>query len=306
MNSLPIYVLIPTHNRDKLLNKTLASLSRVIKPINYSSTIVVENGIRNNVQCIVSEYQEELNAQYLFVEEGNKSNALNCAISKIKENNALLFFTDDDAKFDKNVFKSYSETLIESCNGYYFGGTVIPIYEREPDNFVRKLLPGSAIGFRPKINKNGPSYFLGINWVAFKQDIINAGGFDPDYGPGSKKGARGQEARMQKALYDNGVFPKAVPGAIVYHHVPEKNCTLIWATKRLIQEGLKYAMEYDRELTVKKKFKKLLLITATMLTGIVKFIIYSISLNIDNSTKLYAIVFRKYGRVLGILKSFRQ
>ncbi|HAF61798.1 MAG TPA: hypothetical protein DCK95_05685 [Anaerolineaceae bacterium] len=228
-----LVVIIPTSGRPELLSRTLESLDKCIKPDNFCETIVVENGIKAGTDAVVrSFHSSSLNVRYLYSSNANKSAALNLAIDPIME--SLIFFTDDDVRFHPEILIKYSVSADGIDKGIFFGGPIEPDYEQEPDEWLKKYLPNSVLGFRidKKTSKVESPIFSGCNWAAFSNDIIRAGGFSPNFGPGSKTNSTGQETEMQRRLLENGVKGLFIPEALVWHFVPKERCSVDWALKR--------------------------------------------------------------------------
>ena len=249
-------VIVPTAGRSALLRRTLHSLVSCEKPSIYRETIVVENGPKGSAEEIVCEYSPSLNARYLYVEEGNKSNALNEAIARI--DGGLVFFVDDDVLVDSQALMAYAEAVRSSNEGKFFGGTVEVDHERTPSPWLRRYLPPSVLGQRfdrgYRLEKVPPC-FLGCNWAAFAEDIRRAGGFDPGFGPGSPTGSRGQETVMQKRLLRMGLQGIYVIDAAVRHYVPAERCSPLWAAQRGYQDGKKEGLQRNWKATSARKWR---------------------------------------------------
>lgn len=238
-------VIIPTSGRPDLVHKTLTSLSACRLPAIYRETIVVENGARQEADKIAGTFKENLNLRYIYLPEGNKSNALNTVL-KMAEN-CLIFFADDDVRFDPAVLEAYAEAAVGKESGEFYGGPVEVDYVRKPEDWIVEFLPFSAVGWslgdEPQYVKKG-NLFLGFNWAAYANDLIKLGGFSVNHGPGSKTKAVGQETEMQSRLLENGMKGLYVPRAKVWHFVPPERCSARWAAMRAyrwgIQGGLKY------------------------------------------------------------------
>ena len=91
-----MHVVIPTHERTELLQRTLTSLSQCDLPGSYQGTLVVENGSKVGAESVVQEFERTISAHYLFVKRGNKSYALNHALNQVEE--GLVVFFDDDVR----------------------------------------------------------------------------------------------------------------------------------------------------------------------------------------------------------------
>lgn len=231
-------VLIPTHGRSALLERTLKSVALSERPQGYDGCIVVENGLQEGAESIVSRVAEEYpNARicYLHHTQANKSAALNAALAGLPDER-LVILLDDDIRVGTQALKAYADAAFRRPSHYY-GGPVDCDYERVPPDWLIPSLPMSARGFRGTDGIN-TTFFLGCNWAAFAGDLRHMGGFDPNHGPGSPTGARGQESVAQDNLRSNGVLPEYVPDALVWHYVPLERCSVAWTVQRKYQVGL--------------------------------------------------------------------
>lgn len=248
-----ISIIIPTHGRPVLLEKTLNSLADCKIPSSYNKLIVAENGSRAGAEILVSQLPDKLNAEYLFVERANKSNALNKALEKLNED--LVFFTDDDVEVSPGILTAYDRAAQEYRSGVFLGGPVNIDQEEEPPNWMKPLLPYSAKGY-DLINDRMNSGYIGFNWAAFASDIKKLGGFNPRFGPGSPTGATGQESEMQGRMREKGMKAVDVLDAIVCHKVPKNRCNERWLKKRFYQYGISRGLnEGDLQGTLHEVFR---------------------------------------------------
>lgn len=226
----PFYVVIATHGRPDLLERTLDSLAQCTQPDGYRATIVVENGSQAEAKETVNRHADALQARYRYTPRGNKSHALNMALQEIDE--GLIFFTDDDVRFHPEVLVRYAEAAEGLDEGVYFGGPTDVDYEEAPPDWLVSSLPHSATGWD---RDSEWEYALGCNWAAFAQDIKRLGGFNENRGPGT--GNVGQETDMQQRLSEAGVDMQFVPGARVWHYVPQERCNPWWLLRRYYRMG---------------------------------------------------------------------
>jgi len=257
----PLYVVVATAGRDSLLHHTLCSLNNCAKPLNFKGVIVVENGSKNDVEKIVlAEELSNLQIQYLYSPIPSKSNALNIAIRILGEEDALIFFTDDDVLFGDEVLESYSSVGSRYGHGHFFGGPL----ERTPEsalpaNWMIPLLPLSVLGWEPR-ESLATTFFLGCNWAAFRSDIEALKGFNMQFGPGSVYGAVGQETNMQTRLIADGCISVYVEKAIVAHRVSLETMSIRWILNRQMKAGIYIglstidcAVRYDRSCAGNRK-----------------------------------------------------
>ena len=230
-----LYVLIPTYGRAPLLARTLASLAECALPASYAETVVVENGPQAGAEAICQQADARLKVRYLHVEKANKSHALNEALKTLPEDAFVVFF-DDDVRFAPEVLTAYAEAAEREGPGHFFGGPVSVDYEERPPDHIRALLPASAKGWRLKSEADlAHVTFLGANWAIFLPDLVKAGGFDVNRGPGLV--SVGQESEMQWRLRLQGARAVYVEQALVWHYVPKNRCSPEWLLERATKIG---------------------------------------------------------------------
>lgn len=240
-----LVVIIATSARPDLLKRTLESLGKCTLPPGFAETIVVENGPTAGAKQIVESGPAVLNLRYLYLAPANKSAALNAALETLGD--CLIFFTDDDVRVDSALLAAYAAAVAARGPGHFFGGPVGADYGIPPPHWLLNYLPASATGWEPAAeNFSEASHeFLGFNWAAFSRDVREAGGFNPNRGPGAPSGSTGQESDMQRRLVGRGVRSVYVPGARVWHYVPPDRCSPRWAIERAyrhgVEEGTKWA-----------------------------------------------------------------
>jgi GT2 family glycosyltransferase len=233
-----ITVMIATAGRAGLLQRTLASLGQCAISIDLHETVVVENGPRCGAEEITRSAPPALKVRYMHVERGNKSAALNAAIETIGD--GLIFFADDDVRFAPEVLTAYAQAASACGPGHFFGGPVAADYEAAPPAWLRSYLPKSATGWEASAQDfpTNSNEFLGFNWAAYVSDLREAGGFNPDRGPGAQSQSTGQESEMQRRLVRRGTSSIYVPAARVWHYVPAERCSQRWAVQRAFRHGV--------------------------------------------------------------------
>jgi GT2 family glycosyltransferase len=245
--SVNLVVSIATSGRPDLLHRTLTSLGECKLPPGYSETIVVENGIRAGAEEVVKASRPELKVRYIHSQWANKSAAMNAALKTVDD--CLMFFTDDDVRFDPRILCHYSMIAGALGKRYYYGGPINVDYDAPPPRWLRQYLPYSAQGW--KLNESegciGSTKFLGSNWAAFSENLRAAGGFNIDRGPGSHSGSTGDETEMQERLLSRGLKGVYLPKAYIWHYVPSNRCSPDWAIQRIHCHGIEEGARAVRE-----------------------------------------------------------
>lgn len=244
-SSTSIVILIPTHNRASLLERTLNSVLECT-PISDRKVrlIVIENGGQFGAQEIVnSKTSSWIKLEYRFYKLGNKSGALNSVIDTL--DNSFIIFLDDDIRVEPSLLIHYSNASLKESGGKFYGGSTAVDYEEKPQEWLLPYLPTSAKGWSP--DSFLPIYkdlcFLGFNWAAFSDDIKKAGCFNTLVGPGGTTGGTGQEHDMQKALLSHGVTPVYIKEAIVWHYVPKSRCSPKWILDRTFRNAISNGLQ---------------------------------------------------------------
>lgn len=231
-----MHLLIPTHNRPRRLSRLLASIVRAEQPQGEWTVHLIENGSRVTSE-VANTFQGQLPLRFYQLEDGNKSRALNHVLDQLSGNAPLVFF-DDDVVLDPNVLTRYAAAFARYPGRVVFGGGLRAEYETAPVPDLRPYLPRSARDYDLAAGLDyrelsGQPVFLGANWGCCAADLRAVGNFDPDFGPGARSGARGQETDAQLRLYAAGCRPVALGNCVVDHWVPEKFTRPEWALQRI-------------------------------------------------------------------------
>lgn len=231
-------VIIATHGRPTLLQRTLSLLAELDRPAGFEQVHVVENGSDAGARGVCEQIASRLPVQYHHLEKAGKNRALQLAVDKVHE--GFVLFLDDDVTPTPTVLTAYADAIGRHGEAAVYGGPVIPDYEQPPPDWLVPYLPASAAGYQPKdpdrIKETG--WFIGLNFGAFAQAIIRLGGFNTQLGPGavsagSEGSPLGDEMELQEKFYADGADAVLVTDAAVHHHVPAERCTPKWALHRL-------------------------------------------------------------------------
>jgi glycosyltransferase involved in cell wall biosynthesis len=240
-----ITIVVPTHGRLGLLERTLASLAGCRFPPAVRRVVVAENGGAAATESLVRTFGTRMPVEHSFTDAANKSAALN-AVLRAAGDEFLLFF-DDDIRIHRDTLLAYAGEVGSGLEGAFYGGPCRIDYEEEPPGWLKSYLPPSAVGWSLGDRKErlARPIAMGCNWGALASDLREAGGFDERKGPGTS--ARGQETDMQRRLLRRGVAGYYLPGALVWHFVPKERCTPDWTLCRVEQAGVRDGMDLARK-----------------------------------------------------------
>jgi hypothetical protein len=245
----PITVLLAAAGQPELVQRTLQSLAACEKPSTYRGALIIENGPPCGIEQIVRSRPRDELVRYHYVAEPNKSHALNVALSLLDE--GLIFFTDDDVRFDQQVLMAYARGSWGVRRGEFYGGPLRTDYEGgEPPAWIKAHLPKTAQGWELPVKEQtrlAARTFLGPNWAAFASDLWAIGGFEPRLGPGAVTGSTGQETDAQHRLLAAGVKAWYLPDALAWHYVRSKCLTRKWIVERAYRHGLEWGIRRGRE-----------------------------------------------------------
>lgn len=239
-----LVVVIPTHGRETLLERTLRSVADGSLPPALREVVVVENGERGDAEMTVRRVAEALPVRYVYSEPANKSCALNSILEACSD--AFLVFFDDDVRVGPNTLATYARAIRHHDKGFFFGGCCEVDYEEEPPGWLKPFLPPSAVGWSlggAETDFDRPD-FLGFNWAASASDLIRMGGFNEERGPGTV--SRGQETDMQERMLKDGMRGRYLPDALVWHYVPRGRCSPEWALRRAEQTAVYQGVKQSR------------------------------------------------------------
>jgi len=225
-------VIIAFHSTSDTILETLEKISGNYIPDSINlEVILIENGPNQNYKDSlgVNNYINN-HIKYIYTEKGNKSHALNMAISQLY-GDVPIIFTDDDISVNKKWIYNYFQKFKEFGAGHFFGGDVNCEYEKQPSKNYKHLLPQSAIGTDEGYFLNDNRLFFGCNWGCYLSDIKNVGYFNEELGPGTNK--TGQESDMQLRLRASGIKQIYIPNNPVTHYVPSNKANWNFIMKRI-------------------------------------------------------------------------
>jgi len=247
-----LYVVIATYDRSPLLRRTLESLAAADRPESFQRVIVVENGSDAGARQVCEQVADQIPCQYIHRAEAGKSRALQYVMEQL--GSGFAFFTDDDVRVTPNLLTAYAEAAAREGPDAIIGGPLRIDYEGDPPpDWLVDFLPPSARGWEPA----GPdkltaeSRFLGANYGASIERILQVGGFNAVIGPGAMHAGTlgnpvGQETDIQNRLIDAGGRMVHLPNVVVWHWVPRDRCSPRWALHRAYRLRLGDALRQPR------------------------------------------------------------
>jgi glycosyltransferase involved in cell wall biosynthesis len=211
---MKISVIICTYNRAESLKKTLDSIKNMSIPNDLSwEILMVDNNSSDNTKKVIEEFRIKsgLNVVYVFEEKRGLSNARNSGIRNAQ--GEIIVFTDDDCIPDKNWLFFISKEFEADPSLSLIGGRV-ELYD--PNDQPVTIRTSKE---RNHFTSIGQLFSLipGCNF-AFHRRILDAlGGFDPDFGAGTRVKAAEDSDFLYRA-YKMGFKMVYSPEILVYHN----------------------------------------------------------------------------------------
>jgi glycosyltransferase involved in cell wall biosynthesis len=237
MKEPDIVIVIPTCQRSALLGRTLDFLIASRRPERLRTIYVVENGKKENAEEVCARYADRLPIAYRYTPDASKSAALNLALSEADDE--FVIYYDDDVRLDPGSVMAYVDAAAGRDRGEFYAGRCDVDYEQAPPEWLKHYLPLSAKGWNygDKPCDLPKPLALGFNWAAFARDMKDAGGYDPEIGPG-RVFSMGEETDLQKRMLARGVKGRYLPDAVVWHYIPAERCSKEWTLERNRKFGL--------------------------------------------------------------------
>lgn len=244
-----VSIIIPTHNRCSLLEKTIRSLVNQDFPKDNYEILVVDNGSTDSTRQVaeaeVSAYPEH-NIRYIFEPEPGLHSGRHRGAREAK--GEILCYLDDDVTVEAGWLKAVAQTFAETDAGLV-GGKILPAYEIKPPQWLSRLVVTtsegemlsqlSLIDFGQQLRQIDPCYVWGCNYSVRRDLVFECGGFRPDSVPFDIVQYRGDgEIALSKAIEAKGYKAYYNPKACVYHYVPKERMTAEYFCKRQFRQGI--------------------------------------------------------------------
>jgi glycosyltransferase involved in cell wall biosynthesis len=223
-------VVIPTYNREDMLQLTLESLLRAKIPMGLQVLVtVVDNNSKDNTRFLIQRYQEKFQGRfsYQFESRQGRSHALNAGIASTRGD--LVGIIDDDEEIDEAWYTTiYKAFMVEGID--FVGGPYVPRWRIPPPEWLPPEY-GSVVGWvdggdvELPFDHNYPGILMGGNAV-FKRSILEkVGPYSTWLGRTDKGLLSGEDEDLYDRLLSAGARGTYLPSLIIYHHVTPERLT---------------------------------------------------------------------------------
>jgi len=230
-------ILICTHNRTELLERTLASLNGAKRPSTPVQIVVVANACTDDTAARMRHYQRQQEKQgwlplcLIEVPTPGKSHALNAAIPHIQQSD-IVTFVDDDHRVDSD----YLEQICIAAEAYpehsLFCGRILPdwdgsepawVHDEGPYRIRPLPVPRSDNGPLPKEITLADPTPGGGNLFLRGAVFERVGGFSTELGPKGHDLGGGEDSAFVQTALELGERLIYIPGVLQYHFAdPER------------------------------------------------------------------------------------
>lgn len=233
-------VLICTHNRAALLDRTLTSLNACRHPADcLASIFVVANACTDNTSEVLNHYLRCMDAENFlplrWIEEPNpgKSRALNTALPLSRA--PLIAFVDDDHRVDGGYLEAVCEAARRYPDADFFCGRILPDWDGSEPDWVHDdgpyqiyplPVPRFDLGPEPMRVLPGTATPGGGNLAIRRGLLERVGPFLLELGPrGHDLGGAEDYEWVHRAVAD-GASLQYIPDMLQYHYADPARLTL--------------------------------------------------------------------------------
>ena len=215
----PVSILIPAHNEELVIKKTLKSLLSLDYPSDRLEIIVINDGSTDNTPDIVNEISIQDNrVRLLNIQDKDtatgKPHALNFGLKEAKHN--LIAVYDADNNPEPDSLKYLVLTLCNDKKLVSAFGKFRTINKHR--NLLTSFINLETLSFQ-FIVQAGRCFLSriailpGTNFVIYKDIVVQAGGWDEN--------ALTEDTELSIRLYEKGHEIKFVPYAVTWEEEPE-------------------------------------------------------------------------------------
>jgi len=241
-----ITVVICTHNRADLLERTISYLNNAVTPEGYDVDIlVVANACTDRTVQFLEGYRNRSTTlgqlPLIWTEESvpGKSHALNRALGMLKCD--AVAFVDDDHRVDTNYLNELCKALHKKTEADIFCGRILPdwngseppwVHEKGPYRIYPLPIPHFDLGCTAKRLSpdlglpGGGNLAIRTNW------LHKVGKFATELGPQGHDLGGSEDSDWVLRAIDKGARLQYWPGMVQYHYVDTSRLALSYLMKK--------------------------------------------------------------------------
>lgn len=231
-------LMLATYNRAQTLLTTLNAFCRLEYPEGGWRLIVVDNGSTDATGDVLASFERRLPLSCIGEPKRGKNIALNKGLSRILGD--LVVLTDDDVIPNPLWLKQIRSAADSQPAFSIFGGPVLPLWERPPEEWLLKWVPLDPTYAVTLPTDEGPTEVtrvFGPN-MALRASIFESGNrFDEGIGPKGSNYAQGSETEFLRRLDKAGHRAWYIKAASVAHVIRSFQMNRRWVLARAVRFG---------------------------------------------------------------------
>lgn len=249
-----VTVLISTHNRADLLDRTLRHLNEARRPPGWSVDIlVVANACTDATHALMARRSEgraapgvgnALPLRWLAEPNAGKSHALNRAIPML--HSEIVAFVDDDHRVDVSYLDNLCRASAEYPHADILCGRIFPdwdgtepawVHDDGPYRIFPLPVPRYDLGDRPLSSPQEQAIPGGGNLVLRTWLFAEVGEFSTRYGPVGHNLGGGEDQEWVKRAMGRGARLQYVPDIVQYHYVDPARLKLGYLLRKAFERS---------------------------------------------------------------------
>ena len=244
-----LVVIICTHDRSRLLERTLSWLNDAHRPAELAiKLLVVANACTDDTVAVLDTHSRQdmrgLPLSWIEEETLGKSHALNKAIKLVDTDIAV--FVDDDHRVDAEFFTAINQAVKDYPDAGLFCGKVIPDWDRTEPSWVHDEgpyriyplpVPNFNMGDSPcEITATGR--IPGGGNLIMRSEIFNiVGSFDIGLGPRGRGLAGSEDTDFVLRVLAHNIGGQYLPDIVQFHYVDKEHLKLRYILAKSYQRS---------------------------------------------------------------------
>jgi len=206
-DQLPFFsIVVPTRDRPGRLATCLASLAALNYPGDRFEVIVVDDGSRGSLACIVDEFRDRLDLTLLEQANAGPAAARNTGVRQSRGSH--LAFTDDDCAPETSWLRAFA-TRFAAAPSHMVGGRTLNALPDMPYSAASQSII-DVVYAHYNADPDRPRFFASNNVAVPKALLLAAGGFDPAF-------HTAEDRELCHRWLSSGYGMSFEPDALVHH-----------------------------------------------------------------------------------------
>jgi len=222
-------ILIPAHNEEKVIARTLEAMLALDYPRNKLKVVVINDGSMDSTRSIIRNYASSDSRVRLYdIPKGEggrgKSRALNLGVRQVRSEVVAIY--DADNTPDKDSLRYLVANLLKNKD---LGGVIGKFRTvNKNHNFLTRFINVETLSFQSMLQAgrwqmHNIATLPGTNFVLWTHLIQKLGGWDEE--------ALTEDSELSIRIYEAGYKIKFIPYAITYEQEPQE--WKVWFLQRM-------------------------------------------------------------------------